>query len=194
MNSDELLSFFQTLPKSVQSDTLGGLKAFAAFAAEYKGLEPAPEKSIEEKKYLETTAPMPKSQRAKFRDKIVRDIWSPELRSELVDRILLLVESKTATTREVGAAIKNAKAKSEAYDVWKPVASWCKQKFEDAGAEWAPCAPGLEPQPEAEANTARAASPEEVRRAEILKLDMIKKGQNPPNTLAEMLKVANANT
>ena len=110
--------------------------------------QPAPQPAQELKKELPVKHSLG-ANRAAYRGKLVRAIWSPMLRSELVDRIVALKESGVPEY-EITAAIQNAKQEEQASGkpVWKSVGAWCKQKYITLGVEWIKCAPDTEPKPE----------------------------------------------
>lgn len=118
----------------------------AAVNAERFDAAPSPQLKTE----LPKKAPFPSpSARADYRDKIVREIWSATLRSELVDRIVAIKESGVPAC-EITEAIGYAKQEelTSGKPLWKTLGSWCKQKYIDAGYEWVRCSMSLEPKPE----------------------------------------------
>lgn len=94
---------------------------------------------------------------ARLRSLLVRDIWEPDLRAELVDRCVRLVASGVCNGTELKKAIAHAKEKKRAFEesdgkrgsdsLWKPLGVWCKGKYEAAGVAWSKTDKRLEPQP-----------------------------------------------
>ena len=94
---------------------------------------------------------------AKLRRAIVRDVWEPDLRAELVDRCVNLVATKRVTLSELKQAIADAKEKRRQYEltggksgaesIWKPLGAWCRGRYEAAGIVWTKTDKLLEPEP-----------------------------------------------
>lgn len=94
----------------------------------------------------------------KMRANLVAEIWEPELRVELVDRIVAAYDRGWIDAVSLRAAIKRAQDRKSEYDrtngargkdaVWKTLASWCKGIYETNGYEWRATASALEPRPQ----------------------------------------------
>lgn len=94
----------------------------------------------------------------KMRANLVSEIWEPELRVELVDRIVAAYDRGWIDAVSLRAAIKRAQDRKSEYDrtngargkdaVWKTLASWCKGIYETNGYEWRATASALEPRPQ----------------------------------------------
>ena len=97
--------------------------------------------------------------RSRFRAWLVSKVWEPDLRSELVDRIVFAYEQGFVDASEVKAAVRNTLDRKLDHErtggrkgkdaIWKTLASWCKSVFETHGVEWTATASVLEPRPQA---------------------------------------------
>lgn len=122
---------------------------------------------------LPKVAPFSYTRRAEFRARLVRNIWAPDLRSELVERVIGIVEARFVIPHDVTLAVKKANSEKKVYDetngaqgvaaAWISIASWCKGVYATNGYEWTPCSPNLEPSPPPYVRPEiREATPEEV--------------------------------
>ena len=92
---------------------------------------------------------------ARFRAKLVADIWEPDLRSELVDRIANAAALRWFDMKTLTAAIRRAKSLKYDYEksdgargkdaIWKTLATWIKGVYAARGVEWTPTSSALEP-------------------------------------------------
>ena len=122
---------------------------------------------------LPKVAPFPYERRAEFRARLVRNIWAPDLRSELVERVIGIVEARFVVAHDVTLAVKKANSEKKVYDetngaqgvaaAWISITSWCKNIYATNGYEWTSCAPSVEPSPPPYVRPEiREATPEEV--------------------------------
>ena len=118
--------------------------------------QPAPQPSQNLAKALPVRTAFPSPDvRARYRESLVRKIWSAGISKELVDRIVALKEAGVAQY-EITAAIENAKSDYNAYvetgkgvkASWIALGRWCKAKYAALGVEWTKCSPDTEPKPE----------------------------------------------
>lgn len=96
---------------------------------------------------------------AKTRDEIVAQIWEPDLRSDLVDRIVYARVSGWIDQPTIKAAIKKALDSRAEYErsggqrgrdaVWKALAVWIKGVYESNNVAWTPTRSAIEPRPSA---------------------------------------------
>lgn len=103
------------------------------------------------------TRKMTDEQRAKLRSIIVADMWEPDLRRELVDRIVDLVDFGDVSASEVKKQIAAAKEKKNLFrstsgekgreSVWQTMATWVRRQWESKGLEWRRTSMDLEPMP-----------------------------------------------
>lgn len=92
---------------------------------------------------------------SKLRAQLVAQIWEPDLRRELVDRVVVAFDRNWIDAATLKAAIAQAKDKKREYErggagadsIWKPIASWIKGVFEANGVRWTPTASAVEPRP-----------------------------------------------
>lgn len=148
---------FDALPIDARTSIIASLNWLLAFERNYQNegspVEPA----------ARTVVPVDVARdkdSAKYRAEIVAKIWEPDLRSELVDRIVAAIAAGWTDKKSAKAAIKKAVDARNEYDrsggtrgkdsVWKPLATWLKGVFESNGVEWTPTASAIEPRPELE--------------------------------------------
>lgn len=198
-NDEQLLAYVRRLPPLERENFVRGMQWAFAFNNPTKQAEPKERRDIpaavtpsanqsrpvapaeqpeqeprrELRDSFEIETPMTPENKAALRRHIVKGIWAPDLKAELVDRLILLMESHTIRAYELNAAIQDAQYKHEQFKttqgakgtsaVWKPVAYWAKQKYENAGVRWDKCTGAPEPPlPKEEPPELRAATPEEV--------------------------------
>ncbi len=113
-------------------------------------------------------------QRAQLHEKIVRNIWEPELYVELVDRIVELVDCNVVSLNELSGAVLLAKSKKALWEasngekgreMWSFLGTWCKKNWERSGRTWTKCSGATERKPE-EIKSESIASKVERRLAE----------------------------
>ena len=107
---------------------------------------------------VQPVQPAQDPRRAKLRAAIVRKVWEPGLRSELVDRIVDLVASGAVPVHELKHALRDAVERRDLFNVsngrfgrekaWHTLGTWCKAVYLRAGRTWTPTAPDLEPAPD----------------------------------------------
>lgn len=199
-NDEQLLAYIRRLPPLERENFVRGMQWAFAFnnptkqndpkerrdvpastpvpsAEQSRPVAPAEQPEQEPRRELrdsfEVKTPMTPENKAALRRHIVKGIWAPDLKAELVDRLILLMESHTIRAYELNAAIQDAQYKHEQFKttqgakgssaVWKPVAYWAKQKYESAGVRWVKCSGANEPPlPKEAPPELRAATPEEV--------------------------------
>ena len=96
-----------------------------------------------------------------LRRAIVAQIWTPDLRAELVDRVVELCEGGGAILSEFNDTARRALYSYRLYQEtnharglsapWMSIAAWAKRKYEADRRPWTPVAPALEPKPTQEA-------------------------------------------
>lgn len=96
-------------------------------------------------------------QAATLHDMIVSKIWEPDLRRELVDRIVYAFDHNWIDAATLKAAISKAKAAKNDYErsqgavgrdsVWKSLGCWIKGVFSANGERWTPTGSAVEPRP-----------------------------------------------
>ena len=106
---------------------------------------------------------------ARLRAFIVSEIWEPELRSELVDRLTNAVVTRMTDAKTLRAAIKRAKSLKADYDrtgggkgrdaIWRTLAAWLRGVYESKGIEWRETRAALEPRPESETRALKVITP-----------------------------------
>ena len=199
-NDEQLLAYIRQLPPLERENFVRGMQWAFAFndptkqndpkerrdvpasapvpsAEQSRPVAPAEQPEQEPRRELrdsfEIETPMSAENKAALRRHIVKGIWAPDLKAELVDRLILLMESHTIRGYELNAAIQDAQYKYEQFKttqgakgssaVWKPVAYWAKQKYESAGVRWDKCSGAQEPPlPKEAPPELRTATPEEV--------------------------------
>ena len=92
-----------------------------------------------------------------FRSLVARKIWEPDLRSELVDRIVDLVVSGYVRVEEVEKIVEKAQRRKLQFEetngvkgcesVWRTIGSWTKERWIQSGRQWTATSKQLEPQP-----------------------------------------------
>lgn len=100
------------------------------------------------------------AQRNRFRVQLVRSIWEPDLRKDLVDRIVDAFDAGYFDVVTLRATIRRAKNRKLDYDrsngvkgkdaIWKTLASWVKGIYESQGRKWTPTTSAVEPRPAAQ--------------------------------------------
>lgn len=93
----------------------------------------------------------------RYRTFIVRKMWEPDLRAELVDRIVELVVNGFVTYQEVDQIIEKAAQRKRRYDdtngakgsesMWRTIGAWTKEKWIETGRSWTATNKRLEPRP-----------------------------------------------
>lgn len=93
----------------------------------------------------------------RFRNVVVRKIWEPDLRAELVDRIVDLTVNGFVRPSEVNKIIDKATHRKRLYDetngakgtesIWRTIGAWVKQRWQESGRTWTATNKRLEPQP-----------------------------------------------
>lgn len=198
-NDEQLLAYIRRLPPLERENFVRGMQWAFAFNSSTKQAEPKERRDVpaavtpsanqsrpvapaeqpeqeprrELRDSFEVKTPMSAENRAALRRHIVKGIWAPDLKAELVDRLILLMESHTIRAYELNAAIQDAQYKHEQFKTtqgakgtsaaWKPVSYWAKQKYENAGVRWIKCTGAPEPPlPKEAPPELRAATPEEV--------------------------------
>ena len=96
-----------------------------------------------------------------LRRAIVAQIWTPDLRAELVDRVVeicagggVILSEFSDTARRAVWSYRQHQETNGARGIrapWIAVAGWLKRKYEIDGRPWTPTAPMLEPKPTQEA-------------------------------------------
>ena len=92
-----------------------------------------------------------------LRRAIVAQIWTPDLRAELVDRVVelcagggVILSEFNDTARRAVWSYRQWQETNGARGIrapWIAVAGWLKRKYEIDGRPWTPAAPALEPKP-----------------------------------------------
>jgi len=154
MNTETMIGLYRQLPSETQSACAFALKLFTSLnqsSASSRWTPSAPPTSR-----ARTLTP---ERRSRFRAWLVSKVWEPDLRSELVDRIVFAYEQGFVDASEVKAAVRNALDRKLDHErtggnkgkdaIWKTLASWCKSVFETHGVEWTATASVLEPRPQA---------------------------------------------
>lgn len=100
-----------------------------------------------------------KARAGRLRDLVVRKCYEPELRRELVDRLVLIVVRGWATAKELETAVVNAKKKRAVWEatdglrgrefMWQTLAKWAKGVYSREGEVWTQTDPAIEPPPRA---------------------------------------------
>lgn len=129
-----------------------------AFAFRLNDALGAPTVSAPARNPSETAPSVNPEERARIRAKLVAEIWEPELRVDLVDRIVDALLTGYTSPAELRAAVKTANDRKQIYDktngakgkdaIWKTLASWIKGRYEAKGVEWTPTRAALEPKPD----------------------------------------------
>lgn len=93
-----------------------------------------------------------------FRSLVVRKIWEPDLRAELVDRIVDLVVNGYVKPDEVGQIVEKAQRRKRQFEetngvkgcesVWRTIGSWTKERWIQSGRQWTATSKQLEPKPQ----------------------------------------------
>lgn len=104
-------------------------------------------------------SPAASEEAAKTRAEIVAQVWEPDLRSDLVDRIVLARVNGWIDQPTIKAAIKKALDARAEYErsggqrgrdaAWKSLAVWIKGVYESNNAAWTPTRSAIEPRPSA---------------------------------------------
>lgn len=104
-------------------------------------------------------APSLLTKRAKeaLRRRLVVALWDPQLKAELVDRVVDLRDRGAISDEEIEAAVRLAKQETELYErtngargvasKWRSFASSVRGWYERTGASWSPCLGASEPRP-----------------------------------------------
>ncbi|MBR0225298.1 MAG: hypothetical protein IJL92_04485 [Thermoguttaceae bacterium] len=147
-------TLFDKLTPTDKAALTAALGWFASIEREYSQKENA---AVDERKASSEEKPFQTDYAAKLRRAIVRDVWEPDLRAELVDRCVNLVATKRVTLSELKKAIAEAKEKRRQYEltggksgaesIWKPLGAWCRGRYEAEGLVWTKTDKLLEPEP-----------------------------------------------
>lgn len=96
-------------------------------------------------------------QAARLHAEIVDKIWEPDLRRELVDRIVYAFDHNWIDGATLSAAISKARAAKSDYErtqgaigrdsVWKSLGCWIKGVFAANNERWTPTGSAVEPRP-----------------------------------------------
>ena len=87
---------------------------------------------------------------ANIRADIKRHIWEPDLKSEILDRALMLVDAGVVTMKELETAVKRSERtppteKSGKTRRWAGFARTVKRWYSRTSEKWTPCAEIFEP-------------------------------------------------
>ncbi len=144
---------FNRLPIAARASVVSALNWFLAIDRNYK----TDETSDASEAIAAPIASANDANVARLRAAIVARIWEPDLRSELVDRIVGVIGAGWVDVRATKAAIRKAAEARADYErtngtrgvdsLWKPLATWLKGVYEANGAAWTPTASAIEPQP-----------------------------------------------
>lgn len=134
------------------------LEWMASFERHYLAAE-ARERAPERESAISVAVPEANEETAKIRADIVAQIWEPDLRAALVDRIVAAVVNGWIDEPTLKAAVKKAKDAVAEYErsggqrgrdsIWKSLAVWIKGVFETNGVEWSATRSAIEPRPSA---------------------------------------------
>lgn len=152
MNDNTL---FATLAAQLSTEGLEALNLALRFIAGIKEeMLPDQQSSLTQGKTDNAKA---NSKAQSFRRWLVRQIYEPELRAELVDRIVNLYTSGQASVSEIKETINKARTLKRAFvnsdgmkgkqSMWLTIGAWCKSKYISAGWGWDKTTPRLEPAP-----------------------------------------------
>lgn len=102
-------------------------------------------------------APRPVSTKkaAKMRARLVKELYSDDLRSDLVDRAIFAIEKGLASPQEINRGVvtavrsarQNAEKKQEPTRAWLLFYPFLRSIYERAGVEFPTLKPGFEPEP-----------------------------------------------
>lgn len=94
---------------------------------------------------------------SKRRAELVAKIWEPDLKSELVDRLLQAVDNQWTDEKTLDAVVDKALSLKTAYEntngksgsdsTWKPLAMFLQNVYKTNGATWEPTTGKFEPRP-----------------------------------------------
>lgn len=94
---------------------------------------------------------------ARLRAKLVADVWEPDLRSDLIDRIVEAYRLGWTDAKTLQAVVAKATKAKTLFETsegqrgkdsnWKTLSTWCKGVFERNGKKWKPTSSALEPRP-----------------------------------------------
>lgn len=143
---------YNSIPSDQQGAALLVLSAFRYISD--LGLAPTPAASATP---TDLTHHLTADKEAALREKVVSEIWEPDLRSELVDRIVAVVSSRLVDAITLKAVIRKAIAEKDEYDrtdgkrgksaYWKTLAIWLKGVYEQNGLKWTSTKGAVEPRP-----------------------------------------------
>lgn len=145
----------ESYPEPVKEKLLSAAQLFAVFRERYEAAELTPQQPAPIKQARPLNWPADKVQR--YRTFIVRKIWEPDLRAELVDRVVELVVNGFVTYQEVDQIIEKAAQRKRRYDdtngekgsesMWRTIGAWTKEKWIESGRAWTATNKRLEPKP-----------------------------------------------
>lgn len=144
------------LPEEVVEEVTRGLKFFAALRERYNN---ATSEQTEQQPTIQARPVSWSEGKIKsFRSLVVRKIWEPDLRAELVDRIVDLVVNGYVKPDEVGRIVEKAQRRKRQFEetngvkgcesVWRTIGSWAKERWIQSGRQWTATSKQLEPKPQ----------------------------------------------
>ena len=144
------------LPEEVVEEITRGLKFFAALRERYNN---ATSEQTEQQPTIQARpVSWPEGKIKSFRSLVARKIWEPDLRAELVDRIVDLVVSGYVRVEEVEKIVEKAQRRKLQFEetngvkgcesVWRTIGAWTKERWIQSGRQWTATSKQLEPKPQ----------------------------------------------
>lgn len=144
------------LPEEVVEEVTRGLKFFAALRERYNNV--TSERTEQQPTIQACPVSWSEGKIKSFRSLVARKIWEPDLRSELVDRIVDLVVSGYVRVEEVEKIVEKAQRRKLQFEetngvkgcesVWRTIGSWTKERWIQSGRQWTATSKQLEPKPQ----------------------------------------------